>query len=444
MTLNDDTIVAPASATGGAIAVVRLSGPEAFSIADAMFSSPHGHKTASAKGYTMLRGEVVEQERSIDDVVVSVFRAPNSYTGDDTVEIACHGSQFIVSEILRRALSLGARSAEAGEFTRRAFLAGKIDLSQAEAVADTIAAESLAASAMASTQMRGNYSEELQKLREKLLRLASLLELELDFSEEDVKFADRTELVALLDQTAARTRQLSASFATGNAIKQGIAVAIVGAPNVGKSTLLNRLVGDERAMVSEIAGTTRDTIEESVTIDGVRFRMVDTAGLRQTDDPLEKMGIERAMKAVQKADVVIEITDGESLPPNIDYGQRRVLHVTNKIDRLAHVDVADGTIAISAKYGEGIGALKKALRGTIDTDAIMRGEAVVSSIRHYDALCRATASLDRAREGLADGTPTELVAQDVREVLGAIGEITGAVTSQDILTSIFSNFCIGK
>lgn len=444
MNLNDDTIVAPASASGGAIAVVRLSGPTAFGIADAMFRSPHGRKIADTAGYTMLRGEVVEQERSIDDVVVSVFRAPNSYTGDDTVEIACHGSQFIVSEILRRALSLGARSAEAGEFTRRAFLAGKIDLSQAEAVADTIAAESLAASAMASTQMRGNYSEELQKLREKLLRLASLLELELDFSEEDVKFADRTELVALLDQTAARTRQLSASFATGNAIKQGIAVAIVGAPNVGKSTLLNRLVGDERAMVSEIAGTTRDTIEESVTIDGVRFRMVDTAGLRQTDDPLEKMGIERAMKAVQKADVVIEITDGESLPPNIDYGQRRVLHVTNKIDRLAHVDVADGTIAISAKYGEGIGALKKALRGTIDTDAIMRGEAVVSSIRHYDALCRATASLDRAREGLADGTPTELVAQDVREVLGAIGEITGAVTSQDILTSIFSNFCIGK
>lgn len=444
MNLNDDTIVAPASASGGAIAVVRLSGPTAFGIADAMFRSPHGRKIADTAGYTMLRGEVVEQERSIDDVVVSVFRAPNSYTGDDTVEIACHGSQFIVSEILRRALSLGARSAEAGEFTRRAFLAGKIDLSQAEAVADTIAAESLAASAMASTQMRGNYSEELQKLREKLLRLASLLELELDFSEEDVKFADRTELVALLDQTAARTRQLSASFATGNAIKQGIAVAIVGAPNVGKSTLLNRLVGDERAMVSEIAGTTRDTIEESVTIDGVRFRMVDTAGLRQTDDPLEKMGIERAMKAVQKADVVIEITDGESLPPNIDYGQRRVLHVTNKIDRLAHVDVADGTIAISAKYGEGIGALKKALRDTIDTDAIMRGEAVVSSIRHYDALCRATASLDRAREGLADGTPTELVAQDVREVLGAIGEITGAVTSQDILTSIFSNFCIGK
>lgn len=444
MNLNDDTIVAPASASGGAIAVVRLSGPTAFGIADAMFRSPHGRKIADTAGYTMLRGEVVEQERSIDDVVVSVFRAPNSYTGDDTVEIACHGSQFIVSEILRRALSLGARSAEAGEFTRRAFLAGKIDLSQAEAVADTIAAESLAASAMASTQMRGNYSEELQKLREKLLRLASLLELELDFSEEDVKFADRTELVALLDQTAARTRQLSASFATGNAIKQGIAVAIVGAPNVGKSTLLNRLVGDERAMVSEIAGTTRDTIEESVTIDGVRFRMVDTAGLRQTDDPLEKMGIERAMKAVQKADVVIEITDGESLPPNIDYGQRRVLHVTNKIDRLAHVDVADGTIAISAKYGEGIGALKKALRGTIDTDAIMRGEAVVSSIRHYDALCRATASLDRAREGLADGTPTELVAQDVREVLGAIGEITGAVTSQDILTSIFSKFCIGK
>ena len=423
---------------------MRLEGGDAITIADRLVRLARGRRVADMEGYTMAHGEVWDDEHRVDDVVISLFRAPHSYTGADMVEIACHGSSYIVGEIIRLSIEQGARAATAGEFTKRAFLAGKIDLSQAEAVADVIAAEERAALTLADTQLRGGYSASLAALRAELVRLASLLELELDFSEEDVEFANREELSTLLTQIAAETKRLSDTFATGNAIKKGVAVAIIGEPNVGKSTLLNRLVGDERAMVSEIAGTTRDTIEESVRIDGVVFRFIDTAGLHETGDRLENMGIERTHKALGEAQIVIEMferTDAEDIVP-IAEGQK-VLRVVNKCD-LTTQEVPAGWLAISAKYGTGIEQLVAAIRACVDTSEIMRGETVVSNSRHYESLLRASDALTRAHEGLLSGLSTDLVAQDIREVLASIGEITGEVTTSDLLSEIFSKFCIGK
>lgn len=442
--ITNDTIVAPATPSGGAIAIVRLEGGDAITIADRLVRLARGRRVADMEGYTMAHGEVWDDERRVDDVVISLFRAPHSYTGADMVEIACHGSSYIVGEIIRLSIEQGARAATAGEFTKRAFLAGKIDLSQAEAVADVIAAEERAALTLADTQLRGGYSASLAALRAELVRLASLLELELDFSEEDVEFANREELSTLLTQIAAETKRLSDTFATGNAIKKGVAVAIIGEPNVGKSTLLNRLVGDERAMVSEIAGTTRDTIEESVRIDGVVFRFIDTAGLHETGDRLENMGIERTHKALGEAQIVIEMfdrADTEDIVP-IAEGQK-VLRVVNKCD-LTSQEVPAGWLAISAKYGTGMEQLVAAIRACVDTSEIMRGETVVSNSRHYESLLRASDALARAHEGLLSGLSTDLVAQDIREVLASIGEITGEVTTSDLLSEIFSKFCIGK
>lgn len=439
-----ENIAAPSTPTGGAIAIVRLAGPDALAMCDMIFVSPHGKRVADAAGYTILHGIIRDGDRRIDDVLVSVFHAPNSYSGDTMVEIACHGSRYIVSEIMRLLVGAGARAATAGEFTMRAFLNGKMDLSQAEAVADTIAAESKSSLALADTQLRGGYSAELQGLRGELLKLASLLELELDFSEEDVEFADRSELAALLDTIEAETDRLAESFAVGNAVKQGVSVAIVGAPNVGKSTLLNRLAGEERAMVSDIAGTTRDTIEEFITIDGIRFRFIDTAGLRESSDKLENMGIERTVKAASKAQLIIEMFDTIG-PDFIEFtDKQKIIRVLNKTDLCPSVRIPADWIGISAKKGDGIENLKRAIGATVDVNEIMQGETIVSNSRHYEALCRAKESLGRAREGLVAQQPTFIVAQDIREVLASIGEITGEITSAEILNSIFSKFCIGK
>ena len=440
----NDTIVAPATPTGGAIAIVRIEGERALEIGDRLFrSAKKGVKLSDMKGYSMTYGYIYDGERRVDDVVVAVFRAPNSYTGGDMVEVSCHGSAYIVGEIVRLAIAEGARAATAGEFTKRAFLAGKMDLSQAEAVADVIAAENRAALTLADTQLRGAYSSSLATLRAELIRLASLLELELDFSEEDVEFANRSELLALLNRIDAEIERLANSFVVGNAIKSGVAVAIVGKPNVGKSTLLNRIVGDERAMVSDIAGTTRDTIEESVTIDGVRFRFIDTAGLHQTGDRLENMGIERTHRAVGEAQIVVQLCEEPSEDIVTTTPEQHLLRVVNKCDKHT-APTPEGWIAISAKYGEGVDTLLRAIRAAVNTEDVMRGETVVSNSRHYEALLRAQESLHRSREALTMGISTDLVAQDIRAVLGAIGEITGEVTTTDLLSEIFSKFCIGK
>lgn len=444
-----DIIVAPATATGGAIAVIRVSGEGAVECCDKIFRGRTS--LAAAKPYTVHYGEIVDGERILDDVLVTIFRAPHSYTGEDGVEISVHGSNYIVSEVLALLVRHGARMATAGEFSVRAFLAGKMDLSQAEAVADMIASSSRASHSLASTQMRGGYSSSLAELRAKLLNVASLVELELDFAEEEVEFADRSHLAAMLDDAAAQINHLCDSFRLGNAIKEGVATVIVGEPNVGKSTLLNRLVGEERAMTSDIAGTTRDTVEVMCNIDGVVFRFVDTAGLRDTDDQLEQMGIDRTMRALEQARIVIQMVDAndpEQSEAIVVGAEQTLIRVANKIDKCAasagRGADADDTIYISAKSGEGVDELRRQLRATIDTERIYAGETVISNGRHYEALERASQALQQARRALDDGLSGELLSEELREILHHLGEITGEVTSQDILTNIFSKFCIGK
>ncbi len=445
-----DTIVAPATAAGGAIAVVRVSGREALALCDRIFRGRR--PLAEADGYTVHYGEIMDGDRIVDDVLATVFRAPHSYTGEDSVEISCHGSSYIVSEILHLLTAAGGRMAQPGEFTIRAYLAGKLDLSQAEAVADTIAASSRAAHALASTQMRGGYSDELEQLRDKLLHLTSLLELELDFSEEEVEFADRTTLRETMQRIGREIDRLRNSFSLGNAIKEGVAVAIAGAPNVGKSTLLNRLLNEERAMVSEIAGTTRDVIEERANIGGVLFRFLDTAGIRSTDDRLERMGIERTMESIRRAQIVIHMIDA-TLPEiscKSDFTLRpdqQLLTVANKIDKApATLTLPENVIGISAKQGTGLDRLYDALRGAVDTEALYHGDPVVSNNRHYEALTTAREALDRALEGLGNGLPTDLLSEDIRQVIHHLGSITarGAIAPDEVLQNIFSKFCIGK
>ena len=438
-----DIIVAPATALGGAIAVIRMSGNGSVECCDRLF---RGRKPLSeAKSHTIHYGTICDGEHVVDDVVVAIFRAPHSYTGEESVEISIHGSRYIASEVIRLLCNEGARLAEPGEFSQRALAAGRIDLSQAEAVADLIAAESRAAHAVAATQMRGGYSALLDKLRSELLNITSLLELELDFSEEDVEFADRAKLRSMLDKTDSAVVRLMESFKVGNAIREGVAVAIVGRPNVGKSTLLNRLVGDDRAMVSEIAGTTRDTIEESVVIDDIRFRFVDTAGLHDTDDKLEKMGIERTEKAIQKAQIVLYMAEPSQseleLPVLSD--EQTLLLVVNKIDTTSERRFKNA-IYISAREGEGIDELRSALRSTVDTEGLYRGEVVVSNLRHFEALSRAHATLTAAISALDRGLSEELLAEEIRSAITSLAEITGHITSDDILRTIFSRFCIGK
>ena len=435
-----DTIAAPATAPGGALALIRISGPDALELCDRCFTSPSGKLLRHQRGGTVHYGNLADSEGNfIDEVLVTVFRAPASYTGENMAEISCHGSRWIIAEILRTLNRYGARTAEAGEFTVRAFLAGKLDLVQAEAVADMIAAGNRASHALASTQLRGHYSA----LRGELLQLASLLELELDFSEEDVTFADRTALRELLDRATNDIAELADSFLLGNAIREGIPVAITGSPNVGKSTLLNRLLGEERALVSDIAGTTRDIITENISLDGIGFRFIDTAGIRESNDVLERMGIERTYKVLSEARIILYITEPKefgstSMRAAIDaiglHDGQRLAIVVNKCDSEKPSAFADPQIqslypwpvfGISAKYGYHIDTVKRFLTGCIDTEGLYNGASIVSNTRHYEALRTAAEALDDTRRGLDSDLPTDLIAAD-------------------LLGEIFSKFCIGK
>ena len=439
-----DTIVAPATGQGGAIAVIRVSGEAAFEVTDKVFRSSRG-RVADAEGYTILYGRVMDGANVLDDVLVSVFRAPRSYTGENAVEISCHASGYIVGRMVALLIDAGARAAPAGEFTQRAFVNGKMDLSQAEAVADMIASASAADHRIAMNQMRGGFSRDLAELRAELLNITSLLELELDFSEEDVEFADRSVMRSLLKKIQNRISTLAESFRLGNAIKNGVAVAIVGAPNVGKSTLLNRLLNDDRAMVSDVAGTTRDVIEESCTIDGVRFRFMDTAGIRATDDRLEQMGIDRTHGAIERADVVLHLSvaGDECEPLECD---APVIRVFNKADRCGVESgrTGDRTVVISAKQGTGVDALRAVLREVVDTSGLECGATVVSNMRHYSSLSAALSGVEACLNGLDMNVPSDMLSEDVREVLFHLGEITGEITTDETLGNIFANFCIGK
>lgn len=443
----NDTIVAPATAAGGAIAVVRMSGPAALTICDAVFSGTR--RVGDAAGYTVRYGTIADGARVLDDVLVAVFRAPHSYTGEDTVEISCHGSRYIVRELLALLVRRGARMATPGEFTSRAFLGGKLDLSQAEAVADLIASGSRASHALATEQMRGGYSAELEALRGELLRLTSLLELELDFGEEEVEFADRAELRAAMERIGAKIDRLTGSFALGNAIKEGVAVAIVGRPNVGKSTLLNRLLNEERALVSEIPGTTRDTIEATLNLDGILYRFIDTAGLRTTDDTVERMGIERAYASIARAQIVLHVIDAAdpvAEPLELRPDQCRIL-IANKIDRIdptaSPSPLPDRALPLSAREGRGMEALLERLRTAVDISALDDGETIVSNSRHYEALRHARTALDATLNGF-ETLPSDLLSEEIRQAIYHLGTITGEITNDEVLGQIFSKFCIGK
>ena len=451
---DEDTIIAPATPVGGALCIIRVSGERAIEVSDEVFRGRRA--LCDVATATVHYGDIVDGADVVDDVLVSVFRAPHSYTGENLVEISAHGSRYVVERILALFTRQGVRMAYAGEFTRRAFVAGKMDLSQAEAVADIIAAESRASHAVASTQMRGAYSEELSALRDKLLHITSMLELELDFSEEDVEFADRAHLEDLLQQTYSRVEELADSFSLGNVLKEGVNVAIVGRPNVGKSTLLNRLVGEQRAMVSDIAGTTRDTIEATCNIGGVVFRFIDTAGLHSTDDVLERMGIERTSEALRRAHIILWLTDDDSTTMNDDMQgyvpsvEQVVYKVVTKIDlqenydSVINNDNTDSVIYLSAKTGVGIDELRNVLQSRFDAQSAYRGEVVVSSQRHYEALRESAESLQAALSAFRTGLPTDLLSEDIRLAIHHLGTITGEITSEDILKNIFSHFCIGK
>ena len=439
----------------GGIAVIRVSGDDAIAIVDRLFVGRVPLREAKANTVhfgriqTDLHGAQVEV---LDEVLCSVFRAPHSFTGEDTVEIACHGSIYIQQELVRWLIDAGCRAAEPGDFTRRAFLNGKMDLTQAESVADLIAAQSKAEKDLALSQLRGSVSNELASLRERLLHFTSLVELELDFADhEELEFADRGELTALADEIEKKLAALIASFRTGNAIRNGIPVAIVGAPNVGKSTLLNALLGEQRAIVSDIQGTTRDTIEDTLIIDGILFRLIDTAGLRETDDTIENMGIERSRKAIERAQIVVHVKE-----PNPDPSPRgrelieikeTVIEVVNKCDLIKGVSPQGETngsrpLLISAKNND-IEPLKQELvriaKASMSTSAVM-----LSNARHYEAVVRAHSAIERVQEGLVAGLSGELLSLDLQDCLNALGEVTGQITNQEVLANIFSKFCIGK
>src|SRR5690554_1822399 len=459
---HNNTIVALATPAGaGAIAVIRLSGPQAITIASKLFHSVSKKEPVNQKTHTVHLGHIKDGNRIIDEVLATVFKNPNSYTGEDVVEISCHGSNFIQQEIIQLCLQNGCRMAEPGEFTLRAFLHGKMDLSQAEAVADLIASESAASHQLAMQQMRGGFSSEIQKLREELLNFASLIELELDFAEEDVEFADREEFQKLLLRITEVLKRLIDSFAIGNVLKNGIPVAIVGEPNVGKSTLLNALLNEERAIVSDIAGTTRDTIEDELVIDGIGFRFIDTAGIRETKDVVESIGIQKTFEKIDQAQLVLFLVENsrakdiEGLKREIEeiknkYPQKALLVIMNKMDLLSENEISDLTsaisnlILISAKNKEGIDALKNQLMRLVNTGALRNNETIVTNTRHYDSLLKALEEIQKVQYGLDMGISADLMAIDIRQALYYFGEITGQVTNDELLGNIFANFCIGK
>ena len=486
------TICAPATSVGsGAVSMIRVSGPDALAIADRVVHFRQG-SCASSAGYTLKFGTVP----NVDDVLVSIFRAPHSYTGEDSVEISCHASPYVVERLLQMLCGAGAVPAEPGEFTRRAFANGKMDLSQAEAVADLIASSSEASHHVAMHQLKGGISSELQQLRSQLVDITSLMELELDFSEEEVEFADRNQLISLLDNALSHLQRLTDSFRLGNAIRRGVPVAIVGATNTGKSTLLNALLGEDRAIVSPVAGTTRDTVEEVFNIDGIAFRLIDTAGIRETSDEIESIGIDRTFEKLMLADSVIAVFDVCSpverlcselrdIVSRVNLKSQQLVLVLNKVDLLAGFDearesmaagsilssgnsqnpailvvnkivtefnnivsVADNEIdivALSAKSGFNLERLSRALSDHQKARIADAGTAtLVTNARHFNALSAASRALSLARSGIASRTPIDLVSQDLREALYHLGTITGEITTDEVLGNIFSKFCIGK
>ena len=448
----DDTICAPATSSGGAICVVRVSGSRCFEAVDSVVRLLHG-SAAAAQGFTVRFGVV----DGLDEVLVSVFRAPHSYTGEDMAEISCHASDYIVRELLRRLCASGCRLAQAGEFTRRAFTAGKMDLAQAEAVADLIAADSQAAHQLAFSQLRGAYSRKLNELRRQIVELSALMELELDFSEEELEFADRRKLSVLAGAALEETRRLTDSFRAGNAFKKGIPVAIVGAVNSGKSTLLNALLGENRAIVSDIPGTTRDTVEETLVLDGITFRFIDTAGLRDTPEEVERMGIERSLEQMDKASVVVVLLDALSPAAELEKVVARVReHIrpdTRVIWVRSKVDLAQGSsplpglpevLEISALTGYGLDSLKKAIASDATRELKAADGLLVTNQRHQEALAAAAEDLARFLEGLATSLPTDLLSEDLRSATRHLGTIFGEVTPDNVLGEIFGRFCVGK
>ncbi len=472
---NEDTICAPATVPGtGAISVIRMSGPQALEIADKVIRCRKG-KLSTAKGYTLKFGTIIDASGAVvDEVLASVFRSPHSYTGENSVEISCHASSYIVSTVMGLLYEAGARAAEPGEFTQRAYLNGKMDLAQAEAVADVIASQNAAAHRIAFKQMKGGFSSELRDMRGELLELVSLMELELDFSEEEVEFADRSRLDSLLEQIISHVSRLIDSFRLGNAIKNGIPVAIAGATNTGKSTLLNALLGDDRAIVSDVHGTTRDTIEETLNIDGVLFRFIDTAGLRETDEVVEQIGIQRTFKKISEASIILGMIDLtrdfestretiRSIIEKVDFSCQKLIFILNKTDISdvrANTDTTDliiselenkgvacnnaAIIPISAKTGSGVGNLRTHLADSQRDLLADSDTTLVTNQRHIQALTDARTSLLRVRSGLAAGLPTDLAAQDIREAIYHLGSIVGEISSDEVLGNIFRNFCIGK
>ncbi len=448
--MTNDTICALATPNGiGAIGVIRVSGAEAKSITSKVFSKSLQGTVSHTSHFGTIKNE---EDAVVDEVLVTVFDQGKSFTGEESVEIGCHGSPYIQQQIIQLLLSSGCRMAQPGEFTQRAFLNGQMDLSQAEAVADLIAAQSRGAHNMAIKQLRGNFSNKLKELREKLIHFASLVELELDFAEEDVEFADRTELKALVADVLAYIKRLAQSFELGNAIKNGVPVAIVGAPNTGKSTLLNQLLEDDRAIVSNIAGTTRDVIEETLNIEGILFRLIDTAGIRENAEEIEALGIERSKEKIKQATVVLCMADAtvdgeidsvskwvEEL--NAAHPEKKILPVINKVD-VASND--HDWLQISAMEGTGIDQLKKELVNAVQGDFDLAEETIVSNARHYDALMRTSEALEKALEGLETGITGDFVAMDIRQAMYELGQITGDISTDDLLGNIFSKFCIGK
>ena len=471
MTNSEECICALATPAGGAIGIIRLSGSEAIRFTDKVFVSVSGKQLSAAKPNTLHYGEIKDKDgHTIDDVLVSVFRAPHSYTGEDSTEISCHGSRYILQQVLQRLIEVGCRQAEPGEYTRRAYMNGKMDLSQAEAVADLIASTNKATHQMALSQLKGHFSSELTLLREKLLKMTSLLELELDFSDhEELEFADRSELRALAAEIEKKITTLAHSFETGNALKQGIPVAIVGKTNVGKSTLLNRLLHEEKAIVSNIHGTTRDVIEDTTLIDGITFRFIDTAGIRKTDDVVENIGIERTYQKMEEAKIVIWLLDAQPTEAEIEDMKeknqgKKLLMVFNKIDEISFdkavlssdensqpsssISLSDENVSIlniSARTGENVLDLEQALVRAADIPEITENDVIVTSARHYEALLRADESLSRVLESMDMGMSGDIIAEDLKMVLEELGEITGGqISSQETLNNIFKHFCIGK
>jgi tRNA modification GTPase len=464
--ISQETIVALASPSGaGALAVIRISGIAALTIAEQVFQSVSGKSIVKQKTHTIHLGHIVENSKVYDQVLLSIFKNPNSYTGEDVVEISCHGSTYIQQQIIQLLLRKGCRMAQAGEFTLRAFLNGKLDLSQAEAVADLIASDNEASHQIAMQQMRGGFSNEIARLREELLNFASLIELELDFAEEDVEFADRTQFKELLNRIEFVLKRLLDSFAVGNVIKNGIPVAIVGEPNVGKSTLLNALLNEERAIVSEIAGTTRDTIEDELVINGIGFRFIDTAGIRDTEDVVESIGIKKTFEKIEQAQVIVYLIDSSQLTldnKNLKEVQvelekiknqfplKALIVIGNKSDKLTKEGVINLTTQIteiqllSAKEKQGIDDLKNKLFSFVNTGALRNNETIVTNTRHYDSLLKALEEIQKVKFGLNNGLPSDLMAIDIKQALYYFGEITGEVTNDELLGNIFANFCIGK